>query len=109
MGRGIKIRVETIVRNARPTSYDVHDGVDYDAWLTVTDEAGITSAWRGELTYSPDHDGNLVPYGTSIHTWMSAGLIRGVREPWIAAHDRLVDAIIEALGGGVGEEEFTVT
>lgn len=104
------ITIETSVSNPRPTDVGVRDGVDYDAELWVTDETGERFGWRGELTYAPaqhDHD-QLVPYGGGIDHWMSSDLISAIRTPWIAAHQSLVDAIVQSLGSGEGNETIEV-
>jgi hypothetical protein len=103
------IAITTVVENPRPTSTGVAKGVDYDADIMVTDEAGITTRWRGELTYAPQHDGTLVPYGNSVDYWMSGSLIKALNTPWIAAHSKLVKAITKSLGGGEGTESFDVS
>lgn len=105
----IEITVTTRVTRPRPTGTDVNLGVDYDAELSVTDEAGVTSMWTGELTYAPGHDGNLEPYGNGLDHWMTHGIIKALETPWIAAHERLVDAIVESLGGGEGVETIQVS
>ncbi len=103
------IVVETRVTGHRPTEYGVRNGVDYDAELWVTD-AGVRHAWQGALTYAPDpgRAGELAPYGGAIDHWMSAELVRALRTPWVAAHQRLVDAIVQSLGDGPGVETITV-
>jgi len=110
MKQALTIAVTTRVENPRPTSTGVKAGVDYDAEIMVTDEAGITSRWSGEVTYAPSrHDGTLVPYGPSVDYWMSGSLIKALNEPWIAAHGKLVKAITKSLMGGEGIESFDVS
>jgi hypothetical protein len=105
----LAIAVTTRVENPRPTTTGVKNGVDYDAEVMVTDEAGITSRWSGEVTYAPAQaDGSLVPYGPSVEHWMSGSLIKAINEPWIVAHGKLVKAITKSLGGGEGIESFDV-
>lgn len=107
--QALKIAVTTRVDNPRPTTTGVKNGIDYDAEVLVTDEAGITSRWSGEVTYAPSqYDGALIPYGPSIDHWMSGSLIKALNEPWIAAHRKLVKAITKSLGGGEGVESFDV-
>lgn len=101
----ITIRVE----NPRPTRTDVDGGVDYDAAIAVTDEAGVTSRWSGHVTYEPDPvNGGLVPTGHARDCWMSSDLIAAIETSWIAAHDQIVHAIVKSLGGGEGVETFEV-
>ena len=108
--RALTIAITTRVENPRPTTTGVKDGVDYDAEVMVTNEAGITSRWRGEVTYAPaQYDGALVPYGPSVDYWMSGSLIKAINEPWIAAHGKLVKAITKSLGGGEGTEFLDVS
>jgi len=108
--QALTIVVTTRVEKPRPTTTGVKNGVDYDAEVVVTDEAGITSRWSGEVTYAPaQYDGTLVPYGPSVDYWMSGSLISALKEPWIAAHGKLVKAITKSLGGGEGTESFDVS
>lgn len=104
----MKVFVRTRVKNPRPTATGVRNGIDYDAELWVQDEVGEVYAWHGGLTYAPDHDGRLVPYGNRLEMWMEHSLSKALNEPWIAAHRRLVEAIVASLGGGEGNEEFEV-
>lgn len=108
--QALTIAVTTRVENPSPTTTGVKDGVDYDAEMMVTDEAGATYKWRGAVTYAPaQYDGKLVPYGPSIDHWMSGPLVKAINTPWIAAHSKLVKAIVKSLGGGEGTESFDVT
>lgn len=102
------ITIETRVENPRPTTTGVTGGVDYDASLWVTDEAGERSHWGGELTYAPGADGALQPYGGSVDHWIGDSLMDAIRTPWIAAHERLVAAIVRSLGDGPGVETIEV-
>ncbi len=62
------ITIETRIENPRPTTTGVTGGVDYDASLWVTDEAGERSHWDGELTYAPGADVESLGDGPGIET-----------------------------------------
>lgn len=102
------ITISTRVESPRPTSTSVSRGVDFDGVLSVVDETGERYSWRGTLTYAPDGLGRLAPFGDGLDHWMSAGLAGAVAAPWIAAHDVVVRAIVDSLGGGAGAEDVVV-
>lgn len=103
------IKVTTRIQSPRPTSTDVPNGVDYDVELWVIDEVGATNRWDGEVTYAPNHEGNLVPYGDGLDHWLSGSLISAIDKSWLSAHPRLVKAIVNSLANGEGVDEFEVT
>jgi hypothetical protein len=106
----VKITIETSVARPRPTTTGVPHGIDYDADLWITDEAGVRHHWAAGLTYAPDPGrGDLVPYGNAIDHWMGDELVSAIRRPWVAAHPRLVEVIINSLGDGPGDETIEVT
>jgi len=108
--RTFTITVATRVENPRPTTTGVEGGVDYDAELTLTHESGATSQWRGEVTYAPaQYDGRLIPCGPPVDRWMSDSLTRALREPRIARHRKLLEAITESLGSGEGIKSSDVS
>ncbi len=109
-GHPLTIEVETRVGSPRPTATDVTGGVDCDAEVWLVDEAGERHGFRGEVTYAPDlgRSGDLAPYGGAVDHWMSDELVRALRTPWVAAHPRLVEAIVESLAGGPGVEQIAV-
>lgn len=103
------IIVTTRVGNPSPTVTDTPDGIDYAAEIHVTDEAGITSVWQGSLIFAPDRiNRGFAPVGDSRDCWMSPEMIQAIETPWIAAHEHLVNAIVESLRSGEGIETFEV-
>ena len=105
----ITVTVTTRVENPTPTTTDITDGVDYNAEIHITDEAGTKTAWQGHVTFAPDHvNGGLAPTGDAIDCWMSAHLIKAIETPWVAAHESLVRAIVKSLSDGAGVETFEI-